>query len=72
MVTNGSAMHKIPSKLTLTETFNLGCDIDFEHSSLIFLLDTSLLMMFYTQIEYGCKSLTGLELMKNIVETVII
>ena len=67
---NGSAIHKI-SKLTLTETFNLGCDIDLEHSSPIFSLDTSLLMMIYHQIEFGCKRLTGLELLKDIVETVI-
>ena len=64
-------MHKILSKLTLTETFNLGCDIDFEHSNPIFSLDSSLLMMIYTQTEFGCKRLTGLELIKDIVETVI-
>ena len=63
---NGSVMHKISSKLTLTETFNLGCD-----SNPTFSLDTSLLMMIYTQIEFGCKRLTGLELIKDIVETVI-
>ena len=61
--------HKI-SKLTLTETFNLGCDIDLEHSNPTFSLDISLLMMIYTQIEFGCKRLTGLELIKDIVETV--
>ena len=71
MVTNGSAMHKISSKLTLTETFNFGCDIDLEYSNPTFLLDTSLLMIIYTQIEFGCKRLTGLELIKDIVETVI-
>ena len=71
MVTNGSAMYKISSKLTLTETFNLGCDIDLEQSNPTFSLDTSLLMMIYTQIECGCKRLTGLELIKDIVETVI-
>ena len=72
MVTNGKAMHKISSKLTLTETFNLGCDIDLEHSNPTFpTLDTSLLMIIYTQIEFGCKRLTGLELIKDIVETVI-
>ena len=64
-------MHKISSKLTLTATFNLCCDIDLEHSTPIFSLDTSLLMMIYTQIEFGCKRLTGLELIKDIVETVI-
>ena len=41
----GSVMHKISSELTLIETFNLGCDIDLEHSNPIFSLDTSLLMM---------------------------
>ena len=61
----------VSSKLTLTKTFNLGCDIDLEHSSPTFSLDSSLLMMVYTQIEFGCKRLTGLELMKDIVETVI-
>ena len=71
MVTNGSAMHKISSKLTLTETFILGCDIELEHSNPTFSLDTSLLMMIYTQIEFGCKRLTGLEVKKEIVETVI-
>ena len=40
LVTNGSAMHKISSKLTLTEMFNLGCDTDLEHSNPIFSLDT--------------------------------
>ena len=68
-------MHKISSKLTLTETFNLGCGIDLEHSNPTFSLDTSLdtslLMIIYTQIEFGCKRLTGLELIKDIVETVI-
>ena len=43
-------MHKISSKLTLTETFNLGCETDLEHSNPTFSLDTSLLMMIYTQI----------------------
>ena len=71
MVTNGSAMHKISSKLTLTETFNLGCDIDLEHSNPTLSPDTSLHVMIYTQIEFGCKRLTGLELIKAIVETVI-
>ena len=71
MVTNGSAMHKISSKLTLTETFNLDCGIDLEHNNPTFSLGTSLLMIIYTQIEFGCKRFTGLELIKNIVETVI-
>ena len=71
MVTNGSVMHKISFKLTLTETFNLGCDTDLEHSNSTFSLDTSLLMMISTQIESGCKRLNGLELIKDIVETVI-
>ena len=71
LVTNGSAMHKISSKLTLIETFNLGCGIDLEHSNPTFSLDTSLLMMIYTQNEFGCKRLTGLELIKDIVENVI-
>ena len=67
-----SAMHNIASKLTLTETrFNLGCDIDLEHGNPTFSLDISSLMMIYTQIEFGCKRLTGLELIKAIVETVI-
>ena len=64
-------MHKISSKLTLTETFNLGYDIDLEHSNPTFSLDTSLLMMIYTQTEFDCKRLTGLELIKDIVETVL-
>ena len=64
-------MHKVLSKLTLTETFNLGCDIDLEHRFPTFSLDTSLLMMIYTQTEFGCKRLPGLELIKDIVETVI-
>ena len=46
-------------------------DIDLEHSNPIFSLDTSLLMMIYHQIEFGCKRLTGLELIKDIIETVI-
>ena len=57
----------ISSKLTLTETFNL----DLEHSNPIFSLDTSLLMMIYHQIEFGCKRLIGLELIKDIVQTTI-
>ena len=71
LFTNGSAMHKISSKLILTETFNIGCDIDHEHSNPTFSLDTSLLMIIYTQVEFGCKRLTGLELIKDIVETVL-
>ena len=71
MVTNGSAMHMVSSKLTLTETFNLGCDMDLEHSNPTFSLDTFLLMMIYTQIEFGCKRLTGLELITDIAEIVI-
>ena len=54
----------ISSKLTLTK-------IDLEHSNPTFSLDTSLLMTIYIQIEFGCKRLTGLELIKDIVETVI-
>ena len=61
----------ILSKLTLTETFNLGCDTDLEHSNPTLSLDTSLLMMIYIQTEFGCKRLSGLELIKDIVETVI-
>ena len=38
LFTNGSVTHKISSKLTLTETFNLGCDTDLEHSSPTFSL----------------------------------
>ena len=72
MVTNGSAIYKISSKLTLTETFNLGCDIDLEHRNPAFSQDTSLLMMIYTQTEFGSKRVMGLELIKDIVETVII
>ena len=68
MVTNGSVIHKISSKLTLTETFNLGFDIDLEHSNPISSLDTAYDDL---QTEFGCKRLTGLELMKDIVETVI-
>ena len=71
MITNGSAMHKISSKLTLTETFNLGCDTDLEHSKPILSLDTFLLRMIYHQIEFGFKRLTGLEQIKDIAETVI-
>ena len=71
MVTNCSAMQKISSKLTLTETFNLDSNIDIEHGRPTFSLDTSLLMMICTQIEFGCKRLTGLELIKDIVTTVI-
>ena len=59
LVTNGSAMHNISFRLTLTDTFNLGCDIDLEHCNKTFSLDTSLLIMIYTQIEFGCKRLTG-------------
>ena len=61
----------ISSKLTLIETFNLGCDIDLEHSNSILSLDTSLLMTIYHQIEFGCERLIGLELIKEIVKTVI-
>ena len=71
MVINGSAMHKVSSKLTLTETFNLGWDIDLEHSNSTFSLDISLLMMINTQIEFGCKRLIVLERIKDIIETVI-
>ena len=63
--------HKISSKVTLIETFNFGCDIDLEYSNPIFSLDTSLLMMIYHQIEFGCKRLIGLELINDIVESVM-
>ena len=55
----------ISSKLTLIETFNLDCDIYLEHCNPIFSLYTSLLMMIYHQIEFGCKRLAGLELIKR-------
>ena len=51
MVTNGSAMHKISSKLTLTETFN----IDLEHSNPTFSLDTSLLDNDVGLQVFGCR-----------------
>ena len=53
------------------QVYSLYIDTDLEHSCPPFLLDTSVLMMIYTQIEFGCKRLTGLELIKDIVETVI-
>ena len=65
MVTNGSAIHIIQTNI------KLGCVIDLEHSNPTFSLDTSLLMMIYTQTEFVCKRLTGLELIKDIVETFI-
>ena len=72
LVTNGSAMHKISSKLTLTGTFNLGCDIDLDHSNPIFSLNTSLFMMIFHQSEFGCiKRLISLKLIKDIAETII-
>ena len=71
LVTKGSAIHKISSNLTLIETANLGCVIDLEHSNPIFSRDTFLLMMIYHQIEFGSKILIGLELIKDIVETII-
>ena len=64
-------IQKILSKLTLTEMFNLGCDIDHDHSNPIFLTDTVLLVMIYHQIEFICKRLISLEVTKSIVETVI-
>ena len=67
MVTKGSAIRKISSKLKLIETFNT----DLEYSSPIFSLDTFLLMMIYHEIKFGCKRLIVLELIKDIVETVI-
>ena len=55
-------------KLTLIEMFNL----DLEHSNPIFSLNTSLFMMIYHQSEFGCiKRLISLELIKDIVETII-
>ena len=68
LVIKGSVIHKI-SKLSLIETFNLGCDIDLDDSNPIFSLNTSLLTMIYHQIEFGCKRLIGLELIKDIVES---
>ena len=56
-----TAIRKISSKLT-------SCGIDLEHSNPIFSLDTYLLMMIYHQTEFGCKRLTGLELIKDIVK----
>ena len=72
LLTKGSAIHKISSKLTSIEIFNLGCDIDLEHSNPIFLLDkVFLFMMFYRQIEFGYKRVISLELINNIVDTII-
>ena len=51
--------------------FNLGCDIDLEHNNPVFSVDLSLLIMLYHQIEYGCKRLLSLELIKDTVEKVI-
>ena len=59
----------ISSKLSLIEMLTLA-DIDLEHSNPIFSLDTSLFMMIYHQIESGWKRLTGLEIIKDIVETI--
>jgi len=63
-------MHRILSKLIFIETFNLGCDTDLEHSNPIFSMDASLLMMIYYQMSLVAKD-TGLELIKDIVETII-
>ena len=51
--------------------FNCGCDIDLEHSNPVFSLDVPLLIMLYHQIEYGCKRVLSLEVIKDTVETVI-
>ena len=56
LVTKGSAIHKMSSKLPLIEMFNLGCDTDLEHSNPIFSQDATLLMMIYHQTEFGCKA----------------
>ena len=56
-----TATRKISSKLT-------SCGIDLEHSDPIFSLDTSLLMMIYHKTEFGCKRLTGLEFIQDIVK----
>ena len=71
LVIKGLTIHKMPSKLTLIETFKLDGDIDLEHSNPIFSVDTSLVMMIYHYIEFGCKRLICLKLIKDIVETVI-
>ena len=70
LVTKGWAIQKISSKVTLIKMFNLGYDLD--HSNPIFSLDTFLLMVIYHQIEFGCKRLIRLELIKDIVETLIL
>ena len=46
---------------TLTEMFNLGCDIDLEHSNPKFSPDMFLLVMIYHQIEFICKRLISLD-----------
>ena len=51
--------------------FNLGCDSDLEHSNPMFCLDTFLLMVISHQTEFGFKRLISLELIQNIVETII-
>ena len=71
LVTEGSAIQKISSKLTLTEMFHLGCDMDLEHSNPKFSMDMFLLEVIYHQIEFVCKILISLELIKYIVQTVI-
>ena len=60
---------EILSGQTFTEVQNLQYDLDLEYSNPVFSLDTSLHINH--QIEFGCKRLIGLELMKDIVETVI-
>ena len=52
------------------ERLNVWCYLDLKHSNPAFSLDTSMFMI-YTETEFGCKRLTGLELIKDIVETVI-
>ena len=66
LVTKGSAIQKISSKLILIEICNLGCDTDLEHSNPILSLDTFLLIMIYHPTESGCKRLISLELIKAI------
>ena len=73
LVTKGLMIQKI-LKLTLIEMFNHGCDIDtaLQCTALQYFHWTLfLLIMIYHQIEFGCKRLISLELIKDIVETII-
>ena len=60
LVTKCSVIQRILSGQTFTDILNLCCDLDLEHSNLIFHRAIQLMKLYY-QIKFGCKPTSSLE-----------